>query len=74
MVVDVAIHGVGEVKLLCSLHEVMVTSEVVISYVKNLNASEHQEIKHNKYLLEIEIAAVVFSFFIFSRISHSATL
>ena len=33
MVVDVAIHGADEVKLLCSLHEVVVTSEVVVNYV-----------------------------------------
>ena len=33
MVVGAAIRGAGEVKLLCSLHEVVITSEVVVSYV-----------------------------------------
>ena len=33
MVVDVVIHGADEVKLLCSLHEVVVTFEVVVNYV-----------------------------------------
>ena len=34
MMVDVVIHGADEVKLLCSLHEVMITSEVMVNYVK----------------------------------------
>ena len=33
MMIDVVVRGVDEIKLLCSLHEVVITSEVVISYV-----------------------------------------
>ena len=38
MVVDAAIPGAGEVKLVCSLHEVVVSDEVVVSYVSSLRA------------------------------------
>ena len=33
MIIDVVVRGVDEVKLLCSLHEVVISDEVVVSYV-----------------------------------------
>ena len=33
MVVDAVIPGADEVKLLCSLHEVVISDEVMVSYV-----------------------------------------
>ena len=33
MIIDVVVHGVDEVKLLCSLHEVVISDEVVVNYV-----------------------------------------
>ena len=33
MMIDVVVRGVDEIKLLCSLHEVVISDEVVVSYV-----------------------------------------
>ena len=35
MIIDVVVRDVDEVKLLCSLHEVMISDEVVVSYVRD---------------------------------------
>ena len=41
MMIDVVVRGVGEVKLLCSLYEVVVTFEVVVSYVNHHFCTAH---------------------------------
>ena len=33
MIIDVVVRGVDEVKLLCSLHEVVISDEMMINYV-----------------------------------------
>ena len=33
MIIDVVVRGVDEIKLLCSLHEVVISDEVMVSYV-----------------------------------------
>ena len=34
MIIDVVVRDVDEIKLLCSLHEMMISDEMMISYVK----------------------------------------
>ena len=36
MMIDVVVRDIDEIKLLCSLHEVVISDEVVVSYVNNL--------------------------------------
>ena len=50
MMIDVVVRGVDEIKLLCSLHEVVVTSEVVVSYVTAIHFQNNEKKKDKVFV------------------------
>ena len=49
MMIDVVVRGVDEIILLCSLHEVMISDEVMISYVTSI--IQFAKVKRNNKIL-----------------------